>query len=276
MKRLFTILCMCALCLCHTACDECAVNAQCGAVEQKSRVAEHRVQNLIRQAREGDVEAYKELAICYHDGDGVEKSWINMMCMHAMYCEITESEFYDFSELFDEDDPCRLLIEVLTSSKKNDRQRDKLARLKEVAPIEAKTFELIKGVHTDEDAAAIMESVREAEDEGSELAVLFQAIYYAETDYKEGREEFLTRVVDKNPLFNLILGDTYLEKYNELDDISYINKAVECYYKADAYALLIPKYAKRLLTIYNEWGDEGVPVPGEQEIARLKKISEIY
>ena len=276
MKQLFAIFFVCALCVCNAACEECVLDAQCVNVEQKSRVPEQRVQNLIRQAREGDAEAYKELVLCYHDGDGVEKSWINMMCMHAMYCEITESEFYDFSELFDEDDPYRLLIEVLTSSKKNDRQRDKLARLKEVAPIEAMTFDLIKDVHMDEDAVAVIESVREAEKEGSELAVLFQAVCYTETDYKQGREEFLARVVEKNPLFNLILGDFYLEKCNDANGIDYISRSVECYYKADAHALLVPKYAKKLLRIYNEWGEKGLSVPGEEEIARLKKLSEIY
>jgi hypothetical protein len=239
-------------------------------------VAEQRTQILIRQAREGDVGAYKELVLCYHDGDGVEKSWINMLCMHAMYCSISGSEFYDFSELLDEDDPYRLLIEILTSSKTKAQMSEKIARLKEVAPIEARTFDLISDVHTDEDAMAVMESVREAEKDGSELAILFQAVCYTESEYREGCEEFLTRVVEKNPLFYLILGDFYLEKYNDANDLTYISKAVECYYKADAQALLIPKYAKKLLRIYNECGEKGLSVPGEKEIERLKKISEIY
>ena len=275
MKQLFAILCVCALCVCNAACEECVLDAQCVNVEQKSRVAEQRVQNLIRQAREGDVEAYKELVLCYHDGDGVEKSWINMMCMHAMRCSKTSESLSDIVELFDENDPYRLLIEILLNYN-NDQTRDKLARLKEVAPIEAMTFELINDVHTDEDAVAVIESVREAEKEGSELAVLFQAVCYTETDYKQGREEFLARVVEKNPLFNLILGDAYLEKCNDANGIDYISRAVECYYKADAHALLVPKYAKKLLRIYNEWGEKGLSVPGEEEIARLKKLSEIY
>lgn len=275
MKQLFAILCVCALCVCNAACEECVLDAQCVNVEQKSRVPEQRVQNLIRQAREGDAEAYKELVLCYHDGDGVEKSWINMMCMHAMYCEITGGGFNDIVEFFDEDDPYRLLIEVLKYNS-DEKRREKLARLKQVAPIEAKAFELTNDVHTDEDAVAVIESVREAEKEGSELAVLFQAVCYTETDYKQGREEFLARVVEKNPLFNLILGDFYLEKCNDANGIDYISKAVECYYKADAHALLVPKYAKKLLRIYNEWGEKGVSVPGEKEIERLKKISKIY
>ena len=153
---------------------------------------------------------------------------------------------------------------------------EKIARLNEVAPIEARTFDLISDVHTDEDAVAIMEGIREAEKDGSELAILFQAVCYTETDYRDGLEEFLARVVDKNPLFNLILGDFYLEKCNDANGIDYISKAVECYYKADAHALLVPKYAIKLLRIYNEWGEKGLAVPGEEEIARLKKISKIY
>ena len=276
MNRLFAILCVWALCVCHTACEDCVVVSGCEGAKRVSRVAEQRTQKLINRARVGDAEACKELVLCYHNGDGVEKSWINMMCMHAMYCEITESEFYDFSELFDEDDPYRLLIEVLTSSKKKAQMSEKIARLNEVAPIEARTFDLISDVHTDEDAVAIMEGIREAEKDGSELAILFQAVCYTETDYRDGLEEFLARVVDKNPLFNLILGDFYLEKCNDANGIDYISKAVECYYKADAHALLVPKYAIKLLRIYNEWGEKGLAVPGEEEIARLKKISKIY
>ena len=41
-----------------------------------------KVQKHIEKAKDGDTEACKSLAICYRDGDGVEKSWINMVCYH--------------------------------------------------------------------------------------------------------------------------------------------------------------------------------------------------
>lgn len=44
------------------------------------------VRKLVRQARQGNVQAYESLAICYRDGVKLEKSWINMLCMYEIYC----------------------------------------------------------------------------------------------------------------------------------------------------------------------------------------------
>ena len=61
-------------------------------VEINTRAVDQRVQNLIQQARQGDVEAYYSLALCYRDGDGVEKSLLNMICMYAIYSQKTGGE----------------------------------------------------------------------------------------------------------------------------------------------------------------------------------------
>ena len=72
------------------------------SVEMKTRAVDQRVQNLIQQARQGDVEAYNSLALCYRDGDGVEKSWLNMTCMYAIYCQKTGGDIEDVIELLEE------------------------------------------------------------------------------------------------------------------------------------------------------------------------------
>ena len=74
---------MASLLMFHTSCNDCDMVLESPSVEMNTRAVDQRVQNLIQQARQGDVEAYKSLALCYRDGDGVEKSWLNMLCMYA-------------------------------------------------------------------------------------------------------------------------------------------------------------------------------------------------
>ena len=58
MNRLFTILCMVSLLVFHTSCNDSVMDLDSPNVEIKTRAVDQRVQNLIQQARQGDVEAY--------------------------------------------------------------------------------------------------------------------------------------------------------------------------------------------------------------------------
>lgn len=89
MNRLFTILCMASLLVFHTSCNDSVMDLESPSAEMKTRTVDQRVQNLIQQARQGDVEAYNSLALCYRDGDGVEKSLLNMLCMYTIYSQKT-------------------------------------------------------------------------------------------------------------------------------------------------------------------------------------------
>ena len=124
-----------------------------------------------------------------------------------------------------------------------------------------------------EEATSALSTIREAENEGSELAVIFQAIYYDEAKDKTGQEECLTRIAEKYPFFNLLLGESYVMKYGECEDFSYIHKAIECYYKADAHGMLIPKYANALWGMYDYFGQKGMLEYDEQEVERLKVLA---
>jgi hypothetical protein len=62
-------------------------------------------------------------------------------------------------------------------------------------------------------------------------------------------------------------------KYGECEDFSYIQKAIDCYYKADAYGMLNPKYASALLRMYNNFGEKGLLKSDEKEIERLKILA---
>ena len=141
------------------------------------------------------------------------------------------------------------------------------------APAEAKAVEVAKKVFSIEEAKSALSIIREAESEGSELAAILQVIYYDETKDKTGQEEFLIRIAEKYPFFNLMLGESYVLKYHECEDYSYIQKAIECYYKADAYGMLNPKYASALLRMYDNFGEKGLLKSDEKEIERLKILA---
>ena len=273
MNRLFTIFCMISLLMFHTSCNDSVMDLESPSVEMKTRAVDQRVQNLIQQARQGDVEAYNSLALCYRDGDGVEKSWFNMMCMYAIYSQRTGGDVEDIIELFEEGHPFRLLFEIMDSPSFNEKVEAKLEQLKQLAPAEAKAIEAAKKALSMEEAVTAMSLMREAEDEGSEMAVVFQAIYYEEAEDKTGQEECLTRIAEKYPFFNLLLGESYVRKYDESEDFSYIRKAIECYYKADEYGMLIPKYANALWGMYDYFGQKGMLEYDEQEIERLKVLA---
>ena len=273
MNRLFTILCMVTMLVFHTSCNDSVMDIESPSVELKIRAVDQRVQNLIQQARLGDVEAYNSLALCYRDGDGVEQSWLNMICMYAIYCQKTGGDIEDVIELLEEGNPFRLIFEIVEMPCSNEDIETKMDQLRQSAPAEAKAVEAAKKVFSIEEAKSALSIIKEAESEGSELAAMLQVIYYDETKDKTGQEECMIRIAEKYPFFNLMLGESYVMKYHENEDFSYIQKAIECYYKADAYGMLIPKYASALLGMYVNFGEKGLLKSDEKEIERLKILA---
>ena len=259
----------------HTSCGDSVMDLESQGVEMKTRAVDSRVQNLIELARNGDVEACKSLALCYRDGDGVEKSWFNTICMYAIYTQKTGGDIKRVEELFEKESHLMLLYKILDSSSENDFEA-KLQQLKQFVPAEAKALEAAKKVFSMNDAAIGMSTIREAEAEGSELAAVLQVMYYEKTNDKTGLEECLIRVAEKYPFFNLLLGELYAENYHENNDFSYIQKAIDCFYKADAHGMLIPKYANKLCRMYACFGEKGLLECDKQEIERLKILCKIY
>lgn len=117
MNKLFTILCIVVMLVFHTSCNDSVRDIESPSVELKTRAVDQRVQNLIQQARQGDVEAYNSLALCYRDGDGVEQSWLNMICMYAIYCQKTGGDIEDVIELLEEGNPFRLIYTSVRDNK---------------------------------------------------------------------------------------------------------------------------------------------------------------
>ena len=273
MNRLFTIFCLVSISVFHTSCNDSVMDIESPSVELKTRAVDQRVQNLIQQARQGDVEAYNPLALCYRDGDGIEKSWLNMICMYAIYCQKTGGDIEDIIELFEEGDPFRLIFETVEMPYSDAEIEAKIDQLRQSAPAEAKAVEAAINAFSLEDTTSALNIIREAEAEGSELAVIFQAAYYDQATDKTAQEEYLTRIAEKYPFFNQLLGDLYAKQYGDSDDFSYIQKAIECYYKADAYGMLLPKYANTLWGMYDYFGQKGLLEYDEQEVKRLKILA---
>lgn len=274
MNRLFIAICAIVLLICN-ACQDNTIDWENQNGELTTRYVDLKFQDLVQQARSGDADAYKSLAICYRDGDGVDKSWLNMICMYANYCKKTGDNIDKVVELFEEGHPFRIFTDILNSTTQNDEFMKKMDVLKQDFPVEVKAIKAACELDSREDSELVLNSLREAENEGSEFAALFQIVYYEEKGMKDDYEQCLIRLAEKYPFFNLKIGELYLERYWGSKDFSDIQKAMEYYYKADAYAMLTPRYANGLINIYNHFGEKGLLSCDEQEMVRLKNIANI-
>ena len=271
--RIFNLIVV-SLLLFHTSCNEGVMELGGSGVELETRVTEEKVQNLIQQARYGDADAYNSLALCYRDGDGVDRSYFNMLYMYANYCKKTGNEIDGAVELFEERNPFRLITEILFSAL-DENTLEKTEQLTTYSPTEAKAINAAIDIRSEKDTVNALAVIREAENEGSELAALIQLAYYKEKERKDDYEQCLIRLVEKYPFLNLQIGKLYVERYWESKDFSDIQKAMEYYYKADAYAMLTPRYACGLISIYKHFGKKGLLSCDEHEMERLKNIANI-
>lgn len=273
MRKIAIAICAITMLMCITACQDNSVEFANPIATQKNLGMGPRVQELIQQARNGDAEAYKSLAICYRNGEGVEKSWLNDVYLHASYCKKTGEDIDSIVKFFDEDHPFRQISEILNVPSLDEKAWEKLEQLKQHAPAEAKTIGAIIVLVSEENPEKALTMLHEAEDEGSELSSLFQYIYYEQADRKDEYEQCLIRQSAKYPFLNLKIGEIYIGKYWESEDFTDIQKAMEYYYKADAYGMLTPKHANGLLNIYKHFGKQGLLDTDEKEIERLTNIA---
>ena len=264
MKRLFIMMCM-AVWLCHTSCQ----NNVMEFLE-----ADHEIQNLVLQARSGEAEAYKQLAVCYCDGNGVEKSFLNAFFMYVNYIKKIGKNMDSVMDVFEEGHPVKLMVDIFNCPSYNATAKDKIAQLKSVAPIEGKVLEAGKKLFTMDETEEALKIIRLAESEGSELAVLVQVAWYRQVGDKTVYEQYIERWAGKYPLFNLGIGDLYIEKYIVDKNVENLQKAITYYNKVDAHGMLMRDGARILLRMY-KWGKElGLPECDGREMARLRKIAD--
>lgn len=234
------------------------------------------IRKLERQARNGESEAYKALALCYRDGTGVEKSWLNMICMYQSYCWKTDAEINDIVDTLDVEHPFRILTDMFHTPSYDEEPDEVITKLKKRAPTEAKTLDTLLKMRGSEDTSAILNILRESEEEGSELAALMLLIYYDKATGETGAEESDMRLAQKYPSFYLYLGDLYLDRYNEDENPADLDTAIGYFYKADKFGMLMPKYATILLGLYDFHHEKNGMKWNNREIRRLKKIADTY
>ena len=259
--------------LCHVSCEEGNWGIEDPGVQLKQYTIYSRVRDLIQQVRNGDVEAYKSLAFCYRDGNGVKQSYLNAMFMYYIYIKKRDHEFDDFAGLFDETNPYRLLVEILNSPDFDDNVQSNLVKLKEMIPVEAKCIEAMKTLFVDENTDNVLDILEAAESEGSELAGILQAFYLMEIKKDMvAYQQRLVRLANKHPFLNAKIAELFEMQYEKDNDFSNIHKAIEYYYKADSYGMLSPKNANKLWSAYSYFSQKDMLEYDEDEIERLKKI----
>ena len=198
-----------------------------------------------------------------------------MICMYAIYCQKTGGDIEDIIELFEEGNPFRLIFETVEMPYSDAEIEAKIDQLRQSAPAEAKAVEAAINAFSLEDATFALNTIREAEAEGSELAVIFQAAYYDRATDKTAQEEYLTRIAEKYPFFYQQLGALHSVKYRDDKDFSHIQKAIECYRNADEYGMLTRRYANELLGLYEYFGNKGMLERDKKEMTRLDNIIKI-
>lgn len=209
----------------------------------------HNVSRLVRQARNGNAEACKTLAICYRDGAGVDRSWVNMACMYENYCLRTGGRFAGLVVLLDDDSLFRLLTDIFISPDYDEDADVVLNKLRMLAPVEATVVETALSIRTEGVSSMALATLCEAESRGSELAVVCLWIYYQKVEDKSAQEECCIRLAKKYPAFNLTLGDLYLQRFNDDGNPQNLETAMDYFHKADKAAMLTPRYE----SLYNHY-----------------------
>ena len=271
MNRLFVMSCMAILLFCHTSCQDGAEEFQRPSVELEKECQELNVQRLVQQARDGNADAYMTLALCYKDGEGVGTSMLNMMFMYIQYCIRTGARIDGIKDFFDKDDPFLLVYDMLELSSLHELSMAKLEALKQLNPAEAKAIEAAMAVISLEEAKEELQTLREAEKEGSEMAVIFQALYYNKAGCGDAKD-FFAGISGRYPFANLFLCEMYADEYSHSKDPSFIYKAIECCHKAESNAMLVPKYASMLAGLYEYCEENGLSVPGKLDEEKLNMI----
>lgn len=174
MKNYYTITCMALMMMFHLSCQDNEMEWISTNKESRALAAELKIQNLVQQARQGKTEAYQSLAYCYRDGEGVERSYMNAIFMYLVYCQKTGQELETAIELFEEGDPYRLLIEILSSPALDKETEVKINQFQQLAPADAKVIIPMRDFLVNEMDNNVLKILQEAESEGSELARVYR------------------------------------------------------------------------------------------------------
>ena len=278
MRKFITMLLFCAGALAlSTSCNDDFTEINTPSATMHTRAEEQRIESLIQQARAGDSEAYKALALCYRDGDGVKKSWCNMMFCNFIYCEKTGKDFKNIEEIVGEGHPYLLIVRTIDKPIAHLTAKENIAELAQIAPAEARAIEAIKGSRKIEQALNrpdIHKALRQAEAEGSETAAMLLAFYLIDKERSEEEKAELIRIADKYHYLYQLFGREDMDDCMDGSNIDKLQEMVDYYYRADAHAMLTPAHAGKLCVMRKRLEEAGIIAPDEVETARLWSIME--
>lgn len=214
-------------------------------IQTAGPVSKPEIRKLIRQARNGSVEAYETLAACYRDGNGLPQSYFNMFMTYRLACQKTGGDVLEILETLDEEHPFRLLIEMLNHQEIEQIPPESVERLRKVSPADARVFDAIRAVELDKDSKAALRLLRQSESEGSEMACIFHVLVLDHMNDTEGYRKALRRHAKQFPSLYIHLGESYR---TDTADKKELRQAVKYYRRADLRGMLSGTDARNLLS----------------------------
>lgn len=271
-ELIYATLCGMAV-LCTPACQ---TNELLCMTEEQYLIQENETQRMIESARQGDVDAYRALALRYRDGIGCEPNLINAFLYQGIYCSKTGNTSIENMNIYGEEHPSAVLFELLSGPLSNTEfVNQKLVELEKVLPLEAKTLRVVvesdsKGILPED-----MKRLEALETDGSLLSPLVQVVFLEDTGKEEDYVALLERIAEKCPFFHSLLANYYESKYWNTEDGSWAYKAIDCYEEADEHGLLTPRFARQYMNLCLNLQFDGLLTCSDEEIARLERIATV-
>lgn len=230
-KNTFGLLCAMLVCPCI------GTRAQAGS----------RIDSLVCMSRHGNVEATRELAECYAQGNGVDKNWVNSVMLYGMYQQASGASYESLMTSVGKDHPLRLaegLLNIFLAAEKKEVNMDS---------IKSEYIEL-----------------------GREHLDFVERFMLRENQSVEGEyEQNLISVCDRYPFVNCMLGISYMEQMAGEKDIQGMLKSVKYLREADKHAMLSRRGAAILLDFYECFGGKELEPLDDKERERLIKLRDM-
>ena len=227
------------------------------------------VETLIEQARWGSGEAYLKLARCYHDGNGVKRDFVSMLCMVEMAQQYgTVKSFGDYMQTMPPESEYKLLFDAISYI--YDREHDKANAIAEhLIELDCVDGFAVKGILAMDRKDSI--EVKRCFEQAAEMGSTFGELLLCVKDWKDSLEFDITRLIllsDRIPLANLMLAAHYADLTNS--EKNYDKMASYFYLRADECGLLGKKNARWLLNYYK---NGGIRTIDDKDFARIKKLA---
>lgn len=272
-NNLITILLAAAISLCYAPCKSQTTGNV--AASGTAMPTDKAVKSLIQQAKEGDTEACKSLARCYSKGKGVKRSFINAYFMYGIYGERTGVGIDSVATLFDDDDPYKVLAEMLSAPKKSSEKEmlGKLEQLKQTLPTTAELIEASIKFDEDNDTTAFHNVLNNAENEDEDIYIFFKLHFHDTYGKPEDLLKYMRQFAEKCPALNKPIAELHMDEYEKDGDIENVKRAMKCYWNMDEHAMLNASAASQMLKTYLEFKDKGLPQWNKKDLKRIKRLA---